>query len=813
MFSEGLMHGQGTYMWADGVKYEGDFSVNVPMGHGVYTWPDRSSYQGEVYEGLRHGTGTYRCGNKSASYTGQWHQGYRHGKGIMYYNQEGTSWYEGDWICNVREGWGVRCFSSGNLYVGQWKNGARHGEGRMQWLSYRQQYNGQWENGIQHGQGTHTWFLKRVPGSQYPLRNEYVGAFVQGLRHGHGKFYYASGALYDGEWQCNKKHGQGKFIFKNGRIFEGEFVEDHMAEFPGFSLDGTHSPDLSGIRTHTPPCGDDETSIRSQAPGSLVLGPDMALDICSLLERLPEASRDTELKQVEFAVLRHITELRQVYSFYSSLGYEHSPDNTFLLTRLQFWRLLKDCQIHQHHLTLAHVDRLCSEGVPPDEIHSPFDTMLLRTFLSNMIVLAYDIYHEQIESSNHILASCFYKLVRENIIPNARDVKGTFFSHHLHAVIAVNYIEKSWEIYRAYCLQNTRAPYEPSMKMRHFIQMLKDLNLYGEELTVGKALHKLAAENPAAYDGTHSNLELEMTFLEFFEALLGCAEVCGTGPGPSEIPADVWKAEDVPRDSPVEEQRGSPSQHTLQPSAQAVLTQSAQKEDLATRNRQTFKSSHLISASLSSTGKKSETRKSKELMQSSASEDLKQSVESEANLKEQSGHQSGNGARSGSALQSARSQSVEGVHSVSDLSVRMLHSKPALAPACVSPGSDRAEGLDERESELDRWIQQVHVFFTKRFFPAYEYSLLVKKEVAEERERRVVRARTARARAAEAARLKKLWEAAEEKQREEQEEQEGERVEAQEEDPYPLRSPVLTVSTSAVRITKPPPSSGKKKKK
>lgn len=28
MFSEGLMHGQGTYTWADGVKYEVKFCIN-----------------------------------------------------------------------------------------------------------------------------------------------------------------------------------------------------------------------------------------------------------------------------------------------------------------------------------------------------------------------------------------------------------------------------------------------------------------------------------------------------------------------------------------------------------------------------------------------------------------------------------------------------------------------------------------------------------------------------------------------------------------------------------------------------------------
>ncbi|KAJ7984684.1 hypothetical protein DPEC_G00357310, partial [Dallia pectoralis] len=321
-FSNGFMQGHGVYTWADGVKYEGEFARNIPMGHGTYTWLDSSCYVGEVCMGLRHGVGAFRCANASVKYSGQWHHSERQGKGIIYYNLEETSWYEGDWVNNKREGWGVRRYPSGNLYEGQWRNNVRHGEGKMSWLQLGQQYTGAWENGVQHGQGTHTWFLKRVPGSQYPRRNEYSGNFVQGLRHGKGSFCYASGALYKGDWKSNKKHGQGKFIFKNGQIFEGEFVNDHMAEFPAFRLNGSNTPDLSRIRTHSARSDDVESPRRASEEDPVsrpaLLGPDIALDISSLLENLPENQREQTFKQVEFAVLRHIGELRTIYSYYSS---------------------------------------------------------------------------------------------------------------------------------------------------------------------------------------------------------------------------------------------------------------------------------------------------------------------------------------------------------------------------------------------------------------------------------------------------------------------------------------------------------------
>lgn len=119
----------------------------------------------------------------------------------------------------------------------------RHGEGRMRWLTTNEEYTGHWEKGIQNGFGTHTWFLKRIPNSQYPLRNEYIGEFVNGFRHGQGKFYYASGAMYEGEWASNKKQGRGRMTFKNGHVYEGLFSNDHIAQFFETEMDYSQSLD------------------------------------------------------------------------------------------------------------------------------------------------------------------------------------------------------------------------------------------------------------------------------------------------------------------------------------------------------------------------------------------------------------------------------------------------------------------------------------------------------------------------------------------------------------------------------------------
>ncbi|XP_059270385.1 radial spoke head 10 homolog B [Mustela nigripes] len=535
MFSEGLMHGQGTYVWADGLKYEGEFVKNIPMNHGVYTWPDGSTYEGEVTHGVRQGFGMFTCGTYPVSYIGHWCHGKRHGKGSIYYNQEGTSWYEGDWVYNIRNGWGIRCYKSGNIYEGQWENNMRHGEGRMRWLTANEEYTGQWEKGVQNGFGTYSWFLKRIPNSQYPLRNEYVGEFVDGYRHGRGKFYYASGAVYEGEWVSNKKHGMGRLTFKNGRVYNGLFSNDHIVEFPNLEVEFlSHldlSSDLSFKNWH--PASSLSAEIIRKLDGSesnSVLGSSIELNLSLLLSMYPEKDQAEEKKQVEYAVLRNITELRRIYSFYSSLGCDRSLDNTFLMTKLHFWRFLKDCKFHHHKITLADMDRVLSTNndIPVEEIHSPFTTILLRTFLNYLLQLAYHIHHKEYQNRSPSLFLCFTKLMTENIHPNACRVKGSLFSGQQQTLYSMTYIDKCWEIYTVHCRPHAAPPHEPSMKMRHFLWMLKDFKMINKELTATKFVEVIAEDNPFIHDGVDSNFEPELVFLEFFEALLSFALISVT---------------------------------------------------------------------------------------------------------------------------------------------------------------------------------------------------------------------------------------------------------------------------------------------
>ncbi|NXF01238.1 R10B2 protein, partial [Smithornis capensis] len=537
-FSGGLMHGQGTYTWADGVKYEGTFVESVQMFNGRYTWNDGSVYEGSTKGGIRHGFGFFRSGTRPVSYLGEWCNGKRHGKGIIYFDEEYNSWYSGEWVNNVREGWGMRCYRSGNIYEGQWEKNIRHGYGRMIWVATNEEYIGQWVHGIQHGYGTHTWFLPRTPPSQYPLRNEYVGDFAKGERHGHGRFIYAAGGMYEGQWVCNKKHGKGRFFFRNGQFFEGEFAEDRLVECPAPRGSAVNAKELSVIGTASDfflliyfICMVENTTVINDLENTSILGSDIELDISSLLDLLPSQERQKELNKVESAVLRHITELRRIYNFYSALSCVHSPDNTFFMTKLEFWRFLKDCQLHHSNLTLAEMDRLFvfakfSGDKSLLDIHCPHEILLFRTFLSYLVHLAFYIYHEEDkEKKGPNLQKYFLEMMSRNVIPAACCVQGILFSEERYTVFAMSYIDKCWEIYRAFHRPGVRPPFEPTMKMRQFVWMLDDFKLLGKELTVSRLAEIFVKVGAYLHDSSSINMDLELVFLEFFEALLECASV------------------------------------------------------------------------------------------------------------------------------------------------------------------------------------------------------------------------------------------------------------------------------------------------
>ncbi|XP_028423329.1 radial spoke head 10 homolog B isoform X2 [Perca flavescens] len=743
MFSKGLMDGCGVFTLACGLKYEGEFVCNMPMGLGTYTWPDGSSYKGEVYNGIRHGTGTYKCAKNGVSYTGQWDQGKRQGKGEVYYDHDKTSWYKGDWVKNNREGWGVRRYPSGNMYSGEWKNNLRHGEGTMRWLKLGQQYVGMWQNGVQHGGGTHTWIPRPADGSLYSQSNQYTGDFVHGQRHGQGTFYYAGGAIYENGWRKNKKHGKGKFTFEDGHVFEGEFVDDLIMRH-----------NLNGNKAPTP-----------------LSEPGISLDIECVLEKIPERKRDTERKQVEFEVLKQDSELRSIYGFYKRLGHAHSSNNIFQLSRLQLWRLLKDCNIHHYDITLTQIDHMIREDATTAEIHSPFTPMLLHRLISCLVVVAYHIYHKDMMSQNNLLAACFSKLMTDNILPNAKNVKGFLFRQPDCAVVAVNYLKKSYEVYQANCKVNAAPREDQTMTCRHLLWMFRDLHLLDNNLTTARLLQVITAES-RDHRNLSSCLDLEITFLEFFEVLLGSAEVkcqpvsedvevkCQTVSEDVEVKCQPVSEDLEVKCQPVSEDlevKGQPVSEDLEVKCQPVSEDLEVKcqpvsEDLEVKGLPVSEDlevkGQLVSEGLEVKGQpvsegleegqspsSPDTEARRDLPEVEASENIfqtpnspSQSVAASVNSPITPEISSSKSMETSDKAGLSTAQEVE-----SEQDKTKINEKPQAAEHTGEGKSVLTRGMEAKDWDMELWNQTIHQFFNHFFFPAFEHNRLVSKNSKEEK--------------------------------------------------------------------------------
>ena len=67
-------------------------------GNGTYLWPDDKRYEGEFVQGNREGKGTMYCPN-GEKYEGYWQKGLKHGRGVIRYctgKQRTGEWTKGE---------------------------------------------------------------------------------------------------------------------------------------------------------------------------------------------------------------------------------------------------------------------------------------------------------------------------------------------------------------------------------------------------------------------------------------------------------------------------------------------------------------------------------------------------------------------------------------------------------------------------------------------------------------------------------------------------------------------------------------------
>jgi len=260
-----------------------------------------------------------------------------------------------------------------------------------------------------------------------------------------------------------------------------------------------------------------------------VLGPNLTLEINKLLELFPSYNQSNELKQVTFAVLRNIVLFRKIFKFYCKVG---SPkkfkydEKTSSMTRFQLWRFLKDTKAHQQNgHNLANIDNVISIVFEFKDIHNPTDKFEFSGFLKCCVALSYSLYKDCFLHSNYennVLSKCLQRFLDDHLMNYSFVICGQFLNDNKKATKALMYMEKSWRVYQYLCLNysNKKLP-----KMRQFLFMLRDFEILSKHLSIKTTLKILAFDDPlvSSNNDDNFNMDLEMTFLEFFEALIGCA--------------------------------------------------------------------------------------------------------------------------------------------------------------------------------------------------------------------------------------------------------------------------------------------------
>ena len=139
----------GTYTWASGSKYIGEYKDGKRHGQGAHTQANGNKYVGEYKDGKRHGQGTYNW-KDGRIWVGEWENGELSGYAITYdasgsINQEGI-FKDGKFLRSLPKCVGsysvttwTNCFGTyiytNGDYVGAWKNGKRNGQGTYTYAS------------------------------------------------------------------------------------------------------------------------------------------------------------------------------------------------------------------------------------------------------------------------------------------------------------------------------------------------------------------------------------------------------------------------------------------------------------------------------------------------------------------------------------------------------------------------------------------------------------------------------------------------------------------------------------------------------
>ena len=170
-------------------KYEGEFSNDGACGYGIYYHGNDTIYEGYWIDDSQETFGIETWKDNS-QYKGEYKNGKKYGIGI--YIWPDGSMYEGEWVDNSLNGYGIYYFTNNRAYLGEWKMNVKDGFGEFIWPDKR--YIGFYVNDKKEGFGIYYW---------NKINKAFVGFWKKGKQDGFGKFMTKNKKKF-GKWKMDK---------------------------------------------------------------------------------------------------------------------------------------------------------------------------------------------------------------------------------------------------------------------------------------------------------------------------------------------------------------------------------------------------------------------------------------------------------------------------------------------------------------------------------------------------------------------------------------------------------------------------------
>ncbi|MBK9338522.1 MAG: hypothetical protein IPM98_19125 [Lewinellaceae bacterium] len=204
--------GIGTFRFANGDRYAGNWSGGQPHGKGKYYFATKERYEGDFHFGKFEGTGT------------------------MYYPDGG--YYNGRWKQNLKNGQGRLVRRDGSVAEGTWANGklatsqptASNAPAANQQPAAGKPTTSKpsGKTDVANLRNCSSNYCRSGSGYyDYPDGSRWIGAFKNGAPAGQGICYYVGGDRYEGQWANGAPNGSGVLYSANGRATGAVWVNGH----------------------------------------------------------------------------------------------------------------------------------------------------------------------------------------------------------------------------------------------------------------------------------------------------------------------------------------------------------------------------------------------------------------------------------------------------------------------------------------------------------------------------------------------------------------------------------------------------------